>query len=175
MIVFVRRSLQNIVWERVDPGRADKELAMRRMGEVQTYDMHLRPKGSTLHFHDVTPLDKGLYRCLASSVDRLTGESQTVFQDTDFYPDVVWGRAKLPRRDWHDNNNTISVYYIIIIIVIIAWALQYTRIIWLPEINSVCKSNVCMYNCELLLLLLLFSSFSLWANFVFECECVLGE
>ncbi|XP_015377027.1 PREDICTED: uncharacterized protein LOC107171307 [Diuraphis noxia] len=81
--------LQNIVWERVDPGKADKEMAMRRMGEVQTYDMHLRPKGSTLHFHDVTPLDKGLYRCLASSVDRLTGEPQTVFQDTDFYPDVV--------------------------------------------------------------------------------------
>lgn len=82
--------LQNIVWERVDPGKADKEMAMRRMGEVQTYDMHLRPKGSTLHFHDVTPLDKGLYRCLASSVDRLTGEPQTVFQDTDFYPNVVW-------------------------------------------------------------------------------------
>ncbi|CAH1726288.1 unnamed protein product [Aphis gossypii] len=81
--------ISNIVWERVDPGKVDKEMAMRRMGEVQTYDMHLRPKGSTLHFHDVTPLDKGLYRCLASSVDRLTGEPQTVFQDTEFYPDVV--------------------------------------------------------------------------------------
>lgn len=77
------------MWERVDLGKADKERAMRRTGEVQTYDMHLRPRGSTLHFHDVTPLDKGLYRCLASSVDRLTGESQTVFQDTDFYPDIV--------------------------------------------------------------------------------------
>jgi len=89
-IIVLTPSLQNIVWERVDPGKADKEMAMRRWtGEPRTYDMHLRSKGSTLHFHDVTPLDKGLYRCLASSVDRLTGESQTVFQDTDFYPDVV--------------------------------------------------------------------------------------
>lgn len=62
---------------------------MRRTGEVQTYDMHLRSRGSTLHFHEVTLLDRGLYRCLASSVDRLTGEPLTIFQDTDFYPDVV--------------------------------------------------------------------------------------
>ncbi|VVC31344.1 Immunoglobulin-like domain,Immunoglobulin-like fold [Cinara cedri] len=81
--------ISNVVWERVDPGKADKEKAMRRMGEVQTYDMHLRPRGSTLHLHDVSQLDKGLYRCLASSVNKLTGEPQTVFQDTNFYPAVV--------------------------------------------------------------------------------------
>ncbi|XP_050429075.1 uncharacterized protein LOC126838586 [Adelges cooleyi] len=80
--------ISNIVWERVDPGKVDKEFALRRLGEMQTYDMHLRPRGSTLHFHDVTPLDKGLYRCMASSVDKLTGESQTIFQDTEFYPNI---------------------------------------------------------------------------------------
>ncbi|XP_050534287.1 uncharacterized protein LOC126901674 [Daktulosphaira vitifoliae] len=82
------RVISNIVWERVDPGKADKEFALRRLGEVQTYDMHLRPKGSTLHLHDVTPLDRGLYRCMVSSMDKLTGETLTIFQDTAFYPDI---------------------------------------------------------------------------------------
>lgn len=68
-------------------GTRDLNLLYRRYGITHQYDIHNRPRGSTLHLFDVTPLDRGLYRCLASAVDPSTNQMITLFQDTAFNPE----------------------------------------------------------------------------------------
>jgi hypothetical protein len=50
--------------------------------------MKYHPTGSTLLILNPSPLDKGLYRCLASAVDLSSPVRKTtsVFQDIEFYP-----------------------------------------------------------------------------------------
>lgn len=59
----------------------------KRHGITHQYDVHQKPHGSTLHLFDVTPLDRGLYRCITTAMDPITGQVATLFQDTEFFPD----------------------------------------------------------------------------------------
>lgn len=68
-------------------GTRDLSTLYRRHGISHQYDIHIRPHGSTLHLFDVNPLDRGLYRCLATALDPGTNQVVTLFQDTEFYPD----------------------------------------------------------------------------------------
>ncbi|XP_065209367.1 uncharacterized protein LOC135837871 [Planococcus citri] len=79
--------ISNIIWERADMGTRDLSSLYRRHGISHQYDIHTRPHGSTLHLFDVNPLDRGLYRCLATALDPGTNQVVTMFQDTEFYPD----------------------------------------------------------------------------------------
>ncbi|XKL59870.1 hypothetical protein PGB90_000886 [Kerria lacca] len=79
--------ISNVIWERADMGTRDLNVLYRRHGITHQYDVHTRPHGSTLHIFDVTPLDRGLYRCLASALDPNTNQMVTLFQDTEFNPE----------------------------------------------------------------------------------------
>ncbi|XP_075229921.1 uncharacterized protein LOC142329323 isoform X2 [Lycorma delicatula] len=79
--------ISNIVWERADLGHGNSlDDIYRDHGIQQDYILLSRPRGSTLHLLDVTPLDRGLYRCIASALDPNTGNTVTLFQDVHFYP-----------------------------------------------------------------------------------------
>ncbi|XP_014240485.1 uncharacterized protein LOC106661505 [Cimex lectularius] len=80
--------LSNIIWERADLGalRSLDEI-YKSVGETREYSVLGRPKGSTLHLHNISPTDRGLYRCLATAVDPNRGRMHTLFQDVPFYPD----------------------------------------------------------------------------------------
>jgi hypothetical protein len=73
--------LQNVVWVRGDLRR------LYRVRDARNGVLHY-PKGSVLYLKRVTPHDVGLYRCMATSRNPRTGNTQTVFQDVDFYPRV---------------------------------------------------------------------------------------
>ncbi|CAH0746925.1 unnamed protein product [Bemisia tabaci] len=83
--------LSNIVWERADMGMRDLNTLYRRHGIPHQYDVHVRPRGSTLHLFDVSPIDRGLYRCIATAMDPANNRVITLFQDTEFYPDLGLG------------------------------------------------------------------------------------
>ncbi len=68
-------------------GTRDLNSLYRRHGITHQYDVHIGIHGSTLHLFDVTPLDRGLYRCLASALDPATNQLVTLFQDTEFNPE----------------------------------------------------------------------------------------
>lgn len=68
-------------------GTRDLNTLYRRHGITHQYDIHTRAHGSTLHLFDITPLDRGLYRCLATALDPSANQVVTLFQDTEFYPD----------------------------------------------------------------------------------------
>ena len=68
-------------------GTRDLNRLYRRHGITHQYDVHMRPQGSTLHLFDVTPLDRGLYRCLTTALDPTTNQLVTLYQDTRFSPE----------------------------------------------------------------------------------------
>lgn len=65
----------------------DLDVLYRRHGILLQYDVHIKPFGSILHLFDVTPLDRGLYRCLTTALDPSNNQLVTLFQDTEFTPE----------------------------------------------------------------------------------------
>jgi hypothetical protein len=78
---YLTLHLQNIVWLRGDLKR------LYRLSDAHNGVLN-HPKGSILYLKRVTPLDVGLYRCMATAKNPSTGIAHTVFQDVDFYPRV---------------------------------------------------------------------------------------
>ncbi|KAI5730619.1 hypothetical protein M8J76_015691 [Diaphorina citri] len=92
--------ISNVVWERADIGSRDLHQIYKRAGVPHQYDVHIRPRGSTLHIFDVTPLDRGIYRCIATGMDPSTNNVVTLFQDTDFFPEQTLPLTNLIKRDY---------------------------------------------------------------------------
>uniref|UniRef100_T1HLR5 Uncharacterized protein n=1 Tax=Rhodnius prolixus TaxID=13249 RepID=T1HLR5_RHOPR len=83
--------LSNINWERADLGaNGNLDIMYKTLGESREFAVIGRPKGSTLHFFGHSPLDRGLYRCMATALDPIAGRTVTVFQDVPFFPNFRW-------------------------------------------------------------------------------------
>nr|CAD7572009.1 unnamed protein product [Timema californicum] len=82
--------ISNVVWVRADLAEPDVR-SLYRLHKERGRDAYSKVtghvRGSTLYLHRVTPLDTGLYRCLATSRGP-GGRVQTVFQDVHFVPDI---------------------------------------------------------------------------------------
>uniref|UniRef100_A0A8D8XVJ5 Ig-like domain-containing protein n=1 Tax=Cacopsylla melanoneura TaxID=428564 RepID=A0A8D8XVJ5_9HEMI len=102
--------ISNVVWERADIGGRDLHQIYKRAGVPHQYDVHIRPRGSTLHIFDVTPLDRGIYRCIATGMDPSTNRVVTLFQDTDFFPEQTLPLTNLIKRDYIVSASTPGVY-----------------------------------------------------------------
>ncbi|RZF40866.1 hypothetical protein LSTR_LSTR003376 [Laodelphax striatellus] len=80
-------TVSNIIWERADLGDNNSlDEIYRQHGIQQDYILFTRPHGSTLRFLDITPLDRGLYRCIVTALEPTSGKRLTLFQDVHFYP-----------------------------------------------------------------------------------------
>lgn len=77
---------QNVVWEKLKRGEEDRHSGWLQAG--QKYSLENIQGGSTLRLYDLTYLDRGIYRCLATGLDTETGRAVTVFQDVYFYPGI---------------------------------------------------------------------------------------
>ncbi|XP_054276460.1 uncharacterized protein LOC128995467 [Macrosteles quadrilineatus] len=81
--------VSNVVWERADLGdRNSLNQIYRRFGISHEFTVQYNPTGSALRILNPGPLDKGLYRCLASAVDLSSParHSMSIFQDIEFFP-----------------------------------------------------------------------------------------
>ncbi|BET02776.1 Hypothetical protein NTJ_15594 [Nesidiocoris tenuis] len=87
--------VSNVVWERADLGALrDLDQLYKSLGQSRAYAVTTRPNGSTLTLANVSPVDQGLYRCMATAMDPSTNAMFTLFQDIPFYPDFGAYRSR---------------------------------------------------------------------------------
>uniref|UniRef100_A0A0A9X746 Immunoglobulin superfamily member 2 n=1 Tax=Lygus hesperus TaxID=30085 RepID=A0A0A9X746_LYGHE len=94
--------VSNVIWERADLGALrDLDQLYKSVGESREYAVVGRPNGSTLKLHNVGPVDRGLYRCMATAADPSSNAVFTLFQDVPFYPEFGYLAKQHPHAHAH--------------------------------------------------------------------------